>query len=188
MYRLQVILTIAVILLGTACSYHRAHVWYRDYHDQIPMLADPWDGEALGTVSARDGGAIWRKCTDVARGSIWHLIDETEQLGGNAIGDIRWINTRPGKPDKEKRNFDNPTCQKKWGWFLLWPFLLTPQFMSARVEAQAYRGDGLPDLTSGIYSIPDSVADRELLVDRILADLWRGSAGAGLGASPATSL
>lgn len=139
------------------------------------MQAAAWDGEALGTVSARDGGAIWRKCTKVARGSIWHLIDQTEQLGGNAIGDFRWINTKPGKPDKEKRNFDEATCQKKWGWFLLWPFLLTPQFMSARVEAEAYRVDSLPGLSSGIYAIPSSVGERELLVDRILGDLLRES-------------
>jgi hypothetical protein len=177
MHRLQVILITAVLLLGTGCSYHRAHVWYRDYDNEVAMKAPSWDGEVVGTVSARDGGAIWTKCTDVARDSVWHLIDQTEQLGGNAIGDFRWINSKPGQEDKPKRDFAEPTCQKKWGWFLLWPFLLTPQFMSARVEAQAYRVDSLPELTSEIYFIPDSVADRELLVDRIIDELRRSDAG-----------
>lgn len=146
------------------------------------MKEASWHGEVVGTVSARDGGAIWNKCTGVARDSIWHLIDQTEKLGGNAIGDFRWINSRPGQTDKPKRDFDHPTCQKKWGWFLLWPFLLTPQFVSARVEAQAYRVDSLPELTSGIHIIPDVIAERELLVDRILEDLRHGEAGADPGA------
>ena len=163
---------LAVILLaGTSCSYHRAHLWYREYDDSMPMKADSWDGEALGTVSTREGGFLWTSCTKAARGALWHLIDETQRLGGNAIGDFRWIQDDENDPEKVKRNFDVPTCQKKWGWFALWPFLLTPQFLSARVEAQAYRVDSLPASSTSFYRIPASDTERQLLVERILLDL-----------------
>lgn len=60
--------------------------------------------------------------------------------------------------------------------------------MSARVEAQAYRVDSLPEHASGIYSIPESTADREFLIDRILAERGETTAGEDPATRPAAAL
>jgi hypothetical protein len=154
----------ALIAASTACTYHRAHIDYEDYADKMPLSAEPFDGERLGTVAANEAGAIWNDCTKAARGTLWILMDDTKRLGGNAIGEIRWI------PKKEKHITELPTCRKAWAWFLIWPATLSPVFMSSRAEAQAFRIPEGSKPTAGMYVIPDSNDDREALVERILAE------------------
>lgn len=150
-------------LLMPACSYHRAYVDYTDYTETVSIRQGARDGELLGPIRAGEAGAIWEKCTDIARGSIWVLMDDTRKMGGNAIGDVRWI------PQNPRHTTDDPSCKKKWGWFLLWPALVTPAFQSARVDANAYRVVGTPQ-RSGLYVIPDDARERAALVERILSD------------------
>ncbi len=153
----------AVVFLLPACSYHRAYVDYTDYTETVSIQQRSWDGELLGPIRAGEAGAIWEKCTDVARGSIWVLMDDARKMGGNAIGDVRWI------PQNPKHTTGDPSCKKKWGWFLLWPALVTPAFQSARVDANAYRVTGSPQ-QSGLYVIPEDARQQAVLVERILHD------------------
>jgi hypothetical protein len=99
-----------VLLLCSAlgCSYNRAYISYNEYEDDVRAAAAGWDGRRLGTVSAGEGGAIWETCTNVAEGSMWILMEDTRKMGGNAIGEIRWV------PQNLKRTTDEPTCKKKW--------------------------------------------------------------------------
>ena len=94
---------------GLGCSYHRAYVSYSKYENDVRVAAAGWDGRRLGPVSAREGGALWEKCTAVAEGSLWVLMDDARKMGGNAIGEIRWI------PRNGNRTTADPTCRKKWG-------------------------------------------------------------------------
>ncbi len=160
-------LLVSMLALGPACSYHRAHINYSDYADQIPIREASWTGEKLGPVAANKAGAIWNSCTKAAEGSMWVLIDETRRMEGNAIGDIRWI------PRKEKKDLRLPTCKKGWAWFLVWPVLLTPVFMSSRVEAVAYKIPETAPVQAGVYRIPESVEEQQILVERILAETAR---------------
>jgi len=159
-------LTACVLLLGSAlgCSYNRAYISYNEYEDDVRAAATGWDGRRLGTVSAGEGGAIWETCTNVAEGSMWILMEDTRKMGGNAIGEIRWV------PQNLKRTTDEPTCKKKWGWFLVWPVLVTPGFMSARVEAVAYNVPDTSATQAGLYVIPEDPSDREALARRIVND------------------
>jgi hypothetical protein len=150
--------------LGTGCSYHRAYIAYTEYSEDVRVAATGWEGRALGRVAAAEGGAIWERCTDVARGSLWILMEDARRLGGNAIGDVRWVPQDPG------RTTDLPTCKKKWGWFLIWPVLVTPGFMSASVEAVAYEVPDPDKALAGLHLIPEDPAERAALVDRILAE------------------
>jgi hypothetical protein len=134
------------------CSYHRAHMNLEDYSDEMPLSPAPFEGERLGKVSANGRGAIWNDCTRSAEGAVWELMDQTRRMGGNAIGDIRWI------PKQEKRSSELPTCKRGWAWFLVWPVLVTPVFMSTRVEGYAYRVPDSELTKAGLHPVP---ADRE---------------------------
>lgn len=159
----------SLVCLGSSCSYHRAHIDYSEYADKMPIQGGTIQGEKLGKVSANEGGAFWNDCTKSARGSIWLLMDQTHDLGGNAIGEIRWL------PAADERTTEKPTCKKKWAWFLVWPVMVTPVFMSTRVEAEAYRieSPAQADIGDGLYAIPETVAGREALAERIVAEASR---------------
>ena len=161
-----VTLVACVVLIGSGlgCSYHRAYVSYSKYDEDVQVAAAGWDGRRVGPVSAREGGALWEKCTDVAEGSLWVLMDDARKMGGNAIGEIRWI------PRNPNRTTADPTCRKKWGWVLVWPVLATPAFQSARVEAVAYKVPDTSAAEAGLYLIPDEPIERGILAQRIVAE------------------
>lgn len=169
MNRSIVLVACALILMSAVgCSYQRAYISYPEYNRDVRVAAKGWEGRRLGPVSANEGGALWEKCTDVAEGSLWVLMEDTRKMGGNAIGEIRWIPRNPG------RTTDEPTCRKKWGWFLIWPVLATPAFQSARVEAVAYVVPDTSSAVAGLYVIPDDDAARAALARRIVADTFEG--------------
>ena len=153
-----------LLLTVFGCSYHRAYISYSEYDDDVQVAAAGWEGRRLGTLRAGEGGALWERCTDVAEGSLWILMEDARSLGGNAIGEVRWLPQNPG------RTTDEPTCKKKWGWFLVWPVLVTPGFMSARVEAVAYDVPDAGVSRAGLYPIPEDLEERALVVRKILLD------------------
>lgn len=159
-------LVACVVVIGSAfgCSFHRAYVSYSKFEEDVQVAAAGWDGRRLGPVSAHEGGALWEKCTAVAEGSLWVLMEDTRKMGGNAIGEIRWI------PRNQNRTTDDPTCRKKWGWILVWPVLATPAFQSARVEAVAYNVPDAGAAVAGLYLIPEDARQRTALARRIVND------------------
>jgi len=177
-----IVLAGSLVVLVTACSYQRAQIDYSEFADRMPMRTASFDGKNLGTVVANDGGAFWNDCGKAARGSLWVLMDQTRALGGNAIGDIRWL------PKAPERTTENPTCKKKWAWFLVWPVMLTPAFMSTRVEAQAYKIDETETamLRDDVFLIPEDVDERETLVERLMTvTVERSKTGLGEKSDPA---
>lgn len=161
------LLVLSVISLSVSCTYHRAHINHSDYAAEMPISDTGWDGESLGPVAANEAGAFWNDCTKSVEGTLWILIDETKRMGGNAIGDIRWI------PKKEKKgNLTLPTCRKGWAWLLVWPVMVTPVFMSSRAEAVAYKVDETKLPRAGLYLIPETEAGQLKLVETILAESY----------------
>lgn len=154
----------ALVAASTSCAYQRAQVNYSDSQG-IKLSAKGWDGKILGVVSARERGPIWSNCTKLAKGSVWVLIEETKKLGGNAIGEIRWV------PQSPERTSTDPVCKQKYGWFLIWPTLATPLFQSAMVEGQAYLIEDDASLPAGAYLIPDSQDEQWRLAEAIAADM-----------------
>jgi len=165
---MTMVVCVVLIGFGSGCSYHRAYVSYSEHEDDVQVAAAGWDGRRLGPVSAREGGALWEKCTAVAEGSLWVLMEDTRKMGGNAIGEIRWI------PRNQNRTTDDPTCRKKWGWILIWPVLATPAFQSARVEAVAYNVPDASTAEAGLYLIPEDPSDRRALAELIVIDTMSG--------------
>jgi hypothetical protein len=161
---MTLVVCVVVLVSASGCSYHRAYVSYSKVADDVQVAAAGWDGRRLGPVSAREGGALWEKCTSVAEGSLWVLMDDTRKMGGNAIGEIRWI------PRNGNRTTADPTCRKKWGWILIWPVLATPAFQSARVEAVAYNVPDTSAAVAGLYVIPEDPSKRWTLVEKIVAE------------------
>lgn len=165
MQRSMVLFVVGLVLHAVSgCSFHRAYVSYNKTESDVQVAAAGWDGRRLGPVSAREGGALWEKCTDVAEGSLWVLMEDTRKMGGNAIGEIRWI------PRSSKRATEDPTCRKKWGWVLIWPVLATPAFQSARVEAIAYNIPDTGTAQAGLYLIPEDPEERRLLAGEIASN------------------
>jgi hypothetical protein len=150
------------------CSYHRAFISYSEYEEEVQVAATGWEGRRLGPVAASEGGALWEKCTDVAEGSIWILMEDARNMGGNAVGEIRWI------PQDPRKTTEVPTCKKKWGWFLIWPVLATPGFMSAKVEAVAYNVPDASAAVAGLHQIPEDAEERLALARRIVANSFEG--------------
>jgi hypothetical protein len=164
MRRSFVLLSCAMLLWsGNGCSYHRAYISYNSYEEDVQVAATGLEGTKLGAVAASEGGALWERCTDVAEGSLWILMEDTRKMGGNAIGEIRWV------PQNPKKTTEIPTCKKKWGWFLIWPVLATPGFMSAKVEAVAYNVPDTSAAVADLYPIPEDADERLALVKRIVA-------------------
>jgi len=156
---------VLISVLSSACTYHRAYIDHAENEGKILIQAAAWDGELVAPIRAGEAGAIWEKCTNIARGSIWVLMDDARKLGANAIGDVRWV------PQDPKHTTNDPSCKKKWGWFLLWPALVTPAFQSARVDANAYL---VPEDSrrAGVYLIPDSRWEQAQVVEKILDDTF----------------
>jgi hypothetical protein len=161
------------VVAGAGCTYHRAYLDYEAFTARLPVQAGAVTGERLGVVRAAEGGPIWRECTDVARGSLWVLIENARALGANAIGDVAWY------PVKAEIDHRVPQCKQKWGWFLVWPVLLTPGFQSAIVEGTAYRVATEAPPRAGVYLIPAAAEARRALAARIEADLTAGAIPAG---------
>ena len=162
MRRMTVLVAAAMVVSATgACTYHRAYVDYEDHGGDVRMQGGGWEGQSLGVVRASEGGAIWKDCTDVAEASIWVLLEETRARGGNAIGDFRWVPAHP------KHSSATPTCRQRWGWFLIWPAVLSPAFQSAGVEAVAYKLEDASAAPAGVFAIPDSRDEQRLLVARL---------------------
>ena len=157
-------MTAVVLLVGSACTHQRAYFNYQDTQGEITMHAGGWDGERLGAVRASEGGPVWKDCTDVAEASIWMLMEATREMGGNAIGEFRWV------PQHPKHSSDAPTCRQRWGWVLVWPVLATPAFQSAGVEAVAYLVDDPVAAREDLYLIPASEAARQQLARKIASE------------------
>ena len=167
MNRTWSMIAMAVVLVWvSACSHQRAYFNYEGSSGEIPMRAGGWDGERLGVVRASEGGPVWKDCTEVAKASVWMLMEATRQMGGNAIGEFRWV------PQHPKYSSDAPTCRQRWGWILIWPVLATPAFQSAGVEAVAYLVEDT--LREGVHVVPESEAERLLLAQRIAFEMVSG--------------
>ncbi len=156
-----VMVAASILVVATGCTYHRAYFSYEDQGGDIATRAGSWDGVRLGVVTASEGGAVWKDCTAVAEGSVWVLMEKTRAMGGNAIGDFRWV------PRHEAHSSETPMCRQRWGWFLIWPALLSPAFQSAGVEAVAYRVEDPAAAPAGLYLIPGTEEERMLLAERI---------------------
>ncbi len=135
-----------------ACSTHKARINYKDFRDSgVALKSGNFSGEELGMVDGEDGGAIWNNCTDKARGSVEELIDNAKAKGANAIGNIKW----------HASGTSEPHCKKSWGYFMLWPFVLTPLFMSTRVEGIAYKATKLGD---NMIPLPNNEDEKQALI------------------------
>jgi uncharacterized protein YbjQ (UPF0145 family) len=147
-----------VVLAASACTTHRAHIKYTAYQEDMRVDAQPVAGQALGKVQAGEGGAVWADCSKNADYAVKNLIAEAKARGANAIGEVRW----------SASNSSEPACEKGWGWVALWPFLLTPVFMSADVEATAYRV-AQPAAGAGVYMLPKGADEERAFVTMMIS-------------------
>ncbi len=140
-----------------ACSTKRARINYNDFSDRgVALKSGNFDGEDLGMIEGEDGGAIWNDCTQKARGSVKELIDQAEAKGANAIGNIKW----------HASGTSEPRCKKAWGYFLLLPFILTPLFMSTKVEGIAYKANSLSE---NMIPMPTNEEEKQALITALAA-------------------
>ncbi|MEM7646039.1 MAG: hypothetical protein AAF203_03945 [Pseudomonadota bacterium] len=139
-----------------ACSTHKARINYKDFRDQgVALKSGNFSGEELGMVDGEDGGAIWDNCTEKARGSVEELIDNAKAKGANAVGSLKWSASESS----------DPRCKKSWGYFMLLPFVLTPLFMSTRVEGVAYKASKLGD---NMIPLPTNEEEKEAFITALV--------------------
>jgi hypothetical protein len=165
MRRLTGLVAAAVMVIANgACTYHRAYMDLKDEGGDIRLKGGSWEGESLGVVRASEGGPVWKSCTAVAEASIWILLEETRARGGNAIGDFRWVPAHP------KHSSEAPMCRQRWGWFLVWPAVLSHAFQSAGVEAVAYKIDEGEPAPAGVFAVPESRDEQRVLVAHLVGE------------------
>ncbi|MBL7670081.1 MAG: hypothetical protein JNM39_06315 [Bdellovibrionaceae bacterium] len=152
-----ILLSAAVITMG--CSTHSAKINYSEFKSDISIKAGPWDGQELGSVSGSQGGFIWSDCTDSARSAVEEMIGEAKEMGGNAVGNIRW----------RARGTSEASCKKKWGWFGLWPFVLTPLFMSSAVDGLAYKIAPAGAKKLGLLMLPTNEMEKAAFIDTVIS-------------------
>jgi len=155
---IHVTLIFALLLETSACSTSKALIDYNGFDSTVQIHTDAVSGTALGPVKGDEGGAIWTDCTDKASESLRYLIAEAKNKGANAVGDLKWYATHNS----------TPSCKKGWGYLVIWPFILTPLFMSTEVEGVAYKLDHASK-TSGMYMLPNSEQEEAALIRQILA-------------------
>ena len=152
----KVIVLVFAMAQFAACSTHKARINYKDFRDKgIALKSGNFNGEELGMIEGEHGGAIWDNCTEKARGSVEEMIDNAKAKGANAIGNIKW----------DASESSQPTCKKSWGYFMLWPFVLTPLFMSTRVTGIAYKAKKMGD---NMIPLPNTAEEREAFIAKVI--------------------
>lgn len=146
-----------ILLQLIGCGTERANVKYADYKKDMSLSDHSGSGTKLGHVEGSRGGAIWDKCDEKAKDALSYMIASAKSLGATSIGNITW------HPDASK----DPVCRKNWGFFAMPVFILTPLFMSTKVEGDAYKGG---KVGMNEYLIPNTKEEEEKLIQAILAD------------------
>ena len=167
-------LVVVTLLVGSmaACSTSKALIKMDGMDPAVRIHNGAVSGQNLGMVKGDEGGAIWANCTEKAVESARFMIEEAKAKGANAIGDIKWHATEDA----------TPSCKKGWGYLVIWPFILTPLFMSTAVEGTAYKvADSSPAApgkkapakkkSTGLYMIPEGVVELDALARSIVAGI-----------------
>ena len=147
-----------VMVQVSACSTQKGFVNYSDYKKEMPIKAGAWDGALVGNAKGSQGGAVWDDCKEKASDSVRELIANAKAMGGNAVGNVKWA----------ANGTSEATCRKNWGFVLIWPFLLTPLFMSSEISGDVYKLKGGAK-SAGLYMLPNTVAEEAALVDQLVA-------------------
>ncbi len=150
---------LALTFAIAACSTQPANVNYSEYSDRMILKGEAVSGTDLGMVQGGHGGAIWDNCDEHARNAVTRMIEAAKGKGANAIGNIKWRSS----------GNSTPTCKKQWGWFALWPFLLTPLFMEVNVEGTAFKTDGAKGKKAGLLMLPSNQAELDAFVKTVMA-------------------
>ena len=157
---LKSVVVLAVAAQLGACSTETALINYDKMDSDVKVSAEPMKGKSLGAVKGDKGGAIWDKCDEKATASVREMMEKAKALGGNAVGDVVWRATAN----------KTPSCKKGWGYLVIWPFILTPLFMSTAVDGVAYNTSG-GATKKGMYLIPSSESEQLALAKRIVQEM-----------------
>jgi hypothetical protein len=115
--------------LSASCSTYEPRLNYYEYTDDISIKPGSWKGYSVGLAQGSSGGFIWDGCKEKSEKALRSLIRKAKNKGGNALGDLRW----------DESGNATPTCVKRWGFFLFFPLLLTPFFITTSVEGNIYQ-------------------------------------------------
>ncbi len=152
----NVVLISILALQWTACSTSRALIDYDKVDPSVKVSPGTINGKNVGVVHGDEGGAIWADCTDKATQSVKVMIAQAKDAGANAVGDVKWDATGNSMP----------ACKKGWGYLIIWPFILTPLFMSTAVTGTAYKVEGGAKHT-GLITIPEDPAALDQLARQL---------------------
>lgn len=155
MFALVLALTFGV----TACSTQTANLQYSEFNDRMLVKAEAVSGQDLGPVKGGHGGAIWDSCDEHARNAVTRMIESAKLKGANAVGNVKWATS----------GNSTPSCKKQWGWFALWPFILTPLFMQVEVSGTGYKTDAAKAKKAGLMMLPSNQAELDMFVQKVMA-------------------
>jgi len=149
-------LVIASSFTLAACSTHKANFAYQDVSD-LPIKAGALNGEEVGTVEGSHGGAIWNECDDEAKRAVQEMVADAKAKGANAVGNIRW----------SALNNDQASCKKSWGLLIVWPFVLTPLFMSSKITGTAYKTNAKHAAAKGWLMLPTTAQEETAFMQQL---------------------
>lgn len=158
---LKIVFILILAAQWSGCSTSRALIKYDNLDSDVKASPNSFSGKVVGPVHGDEGGAVWTNCTEKATESVKVMLAQAKDMGANVVGDIKWRATGDG----------TPSCKKGWGYVLLWPFLLTPLFMSTAVDGTAYNVDGGVKKKTGFYVIPGDKLAQEELAKQIIKNL-----------------
>jgi uncharacterized protein YbjQ (UPF0145 family) len=158
----RVVLVAVLAFQWSGCSTSTAFINYDniDSSTGVKVKADSFSGTNMGAVKGDEGGAIWSNCSEKAADSVRSMMAQAKMAGANAVGDLKWYASGNAVA----------SCKKGWGYLVIWPFILTPLFMSTAVTGTMYKISGKKVATSGVYFIPDTTEAQLALARSIVAN------------------
>jgi hypothetical protein len=155
--RLALVAVLAITWSG--CSTSTAFINPETMDSTVQVRNGSFNGSSLGVAKGDEGGAIWTNCSEKAAESVRSMIAQAKGAGANAIGNLKWYASGTSVP----------SCKKGWGYLVVWPFVLTPLFMSTAVTGDMYKVSGKSH--AGMIMLPESAEAQLALAKKIVAGI-----------------
>ena len=155
----RVVLVAVLAIQWSGCSTSTAFINYDniDANSGVKVKESAFSGASVGQVKGDQGGEIWSNCSEKATDSVREMMMKAKASGANAIGNLRWYAT----------GTSTASCKKGWGYLVIWPFILTPLFMSTAVTGTIYKINGKV-ASSGVFMIPETSDEQAALARSIV--------------------
>ena len=132
-FRRPVVVTTALALISSACSYHNARLNFRELEQSgvfvatAPVLST--EARLFGKIEVNQRGFYFASCSQLASAAVSRLRSEAIARGGNVVREVRFRDRRIWST--------SPRCRRNFTYVLLIVPMFLPFPQSVRVQGEA---------------------------------------------------